>query len=87
MHEAIHSQAIRFFFIVLAAMTLVPGAIAAICEAIVMNVPAEAALEPLGPTNVANGTAEFKIPLIICRMEVSSPPGVSMRITINSSPA
>lgn len=50
-----------------------------------MNVPADAALDPVGATNEATGTSELWIFLMISRMEVSSPPGVSMCNTINES--
>ena len=58
---------------------------AAIWEAMVMNVPAEAARDPLGATNEATGILELWIFLMIWRMEVSSPPGVSICRTINAS--
>src|SRR5438477_9709395 len=67
-----------------AAPRLVPGAIAAICDAYRMKVPALAARAPLGATNDATGTGEARIALMISRIEVSRPPGVSMRSTTSS---
>ena len=87
---------VTFFFMVssippltatgLAAPRFVPGAMAATWAAIVMKVPAEAALAPPGATYTATGTDEEIIALMMMRMEVSSPPGVSNCRTINSAP-
>src|SRR3981081_2654569 len=46
-----------------------------------MKVPALAARAPPGATNDATGTGEARMSLMISRIEVSSPPGVSMRST------
>ena len=60
-----------------AAPMLVPGAIAATSATTVMRKPAEAARAPEGPTKTATGTRELSIASMICRIDVSSPPGVS----------
>jgi len=52
-----------------------------------MNVPALAARAPLGATNDATGTGEARIALMISRIDVSSPPGVSMRSTTSCVPS
>ena len=52
-----------------------------------MKVPALAARAPLGATNEATGTGEARIALMISRIEVSRPPGVSMRSTTSSVPS
>ena len=44
-----------------------------------MNVPADAARAPDGETYPITGTFAFKIACVICRIDESSPPGVSMR--------
>ena len=64
-----------------AAPIFVPGAIAAIWAARVMNTPADAALLPLGETKTITGTSLPIISFTIFLMEVSSPPGVSSSIT------
>src|SRR6266550_3695492 len=46
-----------------------------------MNVPAEAARLPAGATKTTTGTSETRIRLMMSRIEASSPPGVSSRIT------
>src|SRR4030088_2801972 len=46
-----------------------------------MKVPALAARAPPGATNDATGTGEARMSLMISRIEVSRPPGVSMRST------
>src|SRR6267142_502087 len=46
-----------------------------------MKVPALAARAPPGATKLATGTGEARMSLMISRIEVSSPPGVSMRST------
>src|SRR3990167_1814801 len=56
---------------------LVPGVIAAIWAAMVINAPADAALEPLGETYTTIGILEAIISFIIILIDVSSPPGVS----------
>src|SRR5690606_30379936 len=63
-----------------AAPRLVPGAMAAIWLAYSMYTPALAARAPLGATYIATGTGEARMFLIMWRMEVSSPPGVSISI-------
>src|SRR5437764_3108931 len=56
----------------------VPGAIAAMSAASVMYMPAEAARAPDGETKTTTGTGAASTFLMMLRMEVSSPPGVSM---------
>src|SRR3954470_18211821 len=70
-----------------AAPRLVPGAMAAICAAYRMKVPALAARAPLGATKTATGTGEARIALITSRIEVSSPPGVSICRITSSAPS
>src|SRR5262245_44930379 len=70
-----------------AAPRLVPGHIAAICAAYRMKVPALAARAPLGATNTTTGTGEARIALITSRIEVSSPPGVSIWRMTSSAPS
>src|SRR5215467_14474269 len=60
-----------------AAPMLVPGAIAAIWAAMVMNTPADPAPAPLGATYTITGTGEPSISLTMVRVELSNPPGVS----------
>src|SRR5260370_31844372 len=57
---------------------LVPGAIAAMSAASVMYNPAEAARAPDGDTNTTTGSGAPRIFLMMFRIEVSSPPGVSI---------
>src|SRR5436309_556015 len=64
-----------------AAPRLVPGAMAAMWLAYRMKVPALAARAPPGATKLATWTGEARMSLMISRIEVSSPPGVSMRST------
>src|SRR5882762_3620921 len=52
-----------------------------------MKVPALAARAPLGATNDATGTGEARMALMISRIEVSRPPGVSMRSTTSCVPS
>src|SRR6266567_3928659 len=52
-----------------------------------MYVPALAARAPLGPTNTATGTREARIALMITRIDVSSPPGVSICSTTSCAPS
>src|SRR5216110_3527085 len=52
-----------------------------------MYVPALAARAPLGPTKTATGTREARIALMISRIEVSSPPGVSICSTTSCAPS
>ena len=54
------------------------GAIAATLVDSRMNVPAEAARAPDGETYPITGTFAFKIACVICRIDESSPPGVSI---------
>ena len=61
------------------------GDIAAIWLAYRMYVPALAARAPVGPTQVATGTVEFRMSLIIARIDVSSPPGVSSSSTTSEA--
>jgi hypothetical protein len=70
-----------------AAPMLVPGAMAATSAEMVMMKPAEAARAPEGPTKTAIGVLQFSMWSTICRMEVSSPPGVSRRMTRRGAPA
>src|SRR5262245_30235168 len=70
-----------------AAPRLVPGAMAAMCAAYRMNVPALAARAPLGATNTTTGTGEARIALITSRIEVSRPPGVSTCTMTSSAPS
>ena len=42
---------------------------------------------PLGATNVATGTGEARIALMILRIDVSRPPGVFMRSTTAAAPS
>src|SRR5215467_5624212 len=60
-----------------AAPMFVPGAMAATCPAMVINVPAEAARAPLGATYTTVGTLALSRALTISRVESTSPPGVS----------
>ena len=53
------------------------GAMAAMCAAMVMKVPAEAARAPLGETYTTTGMSALSRALTINRVEVTSPPGVS----------
>ncbi len=68
-----------------AAPMLVPGAIAATSAAIVITNPAEAARAPEGPTKTATGVRQLSILSTICRIELSRPPGVSIRITTSGA--
>src|SRR4051812_13104176 len=70
-----------------AAPRLVPGAMAAMCAAYRMKVPALAARAPLGATYTATGTGEARIALMISRIEVSRPPGVSICRITSSAPS
>ena len=56
------------------------GVIAVISQAIITNAPAEAACAASGVTYPITGTEEFIIFVIILRIEVASPPGVSISI-------
>src|SRR6184192_4019781 len=62
-----------------AAPALVPGAMAATGQPTRMNVPADAARAPDGPTQQTTGTGDRRTALVIARIEESSPPGVSRR--------
>ncbi len=57
---------------------LVPGAITAMSEASVMYSPADAARAPEGETKITTGTGAPRIFLMMPRIDVSSPPGVSI---------
>ena len=57
---------------------LVPGAITARSAASVIYIPAEAARAPDGETKITTGTCAPSIFLMMSRIEVSSPPGVSI---------
>src|SRR3954452_6929158 len=70
-----------------AAPRLVPGAMAAMCAAYRMKLPALAARAPLGATKAATGTGEARIALMMSRIEVSRPPGVSICRITSSAPA
>jgi formate-dependent nitrite reductase membrane component NrfD len=63
-----------------AAPMAVPGAMAATWAANVMMAPADAARAPWGLTCTITGTEEPRISRTMRRIEVSRPPGVSMRI-------
>ena len=52
-----------------------------------MKVPALAARAPLGATKEATGTGEARIALMISRIALSRPPGVSMRSTTSWVPS
>ena len=69
-----------------AAPMLVPGAMAATSATTVMRNPAEAARAPEGPTNTATGTGELSMASMICRIDVSRPPGVSSLSTTRGAP-
>ena len=62
------------------------GAIAATSVASVMNNPAEAARAPSGDTYAITGIGAAMMSLTISRVELSSPPGVSMRMIATSAP-
>ena len=64
-----------------AAPRFVAGAIAATWLAYTRNVPALAARAPLGDTYVTTGTSEASIACTMSRIDVSSPPGVSIVTT------
>ncbi len=49
--------------------------------------PALAARAPLGATKAATGTGEARIALMISRIDVSSPPGVSICSTTSCAPS
>ncbi|MCY1182687.1 hypothetical protein D9M73_232590 [compost metagenome] len=49
--------------------------------------PALAARSPLGATKLATGIGLARIALMIKRIEVSSPPGVSRLMTTNCAPS
>ena len=68
-----------------AAPVSVPGDIAATSAERRMKNPADAAREPVGETNVTTGTGDAKIFAMICRIDVSSPPGVSIVISTNDA--
>ena len=70
-----------------AAPRFVPGAIAAMWLAYRIYVPALAARAPLGATKTATGTGEARMARMICRIEVSSPPGVSSCNTTRGVPS
>ena len=65
----------------------VRGAIAATSVASVMNNPAEAARAPSGDTYAITGIGAAMMSLTISRVELSSPPGVSMRMIATSAPS
>jgi hypothetical protein len=62
----------------------VNGAMAATSEAMARKTPAEAAREPGGETYTITGTGDSSMLLIMLRIELSSPPGVSSRTTAAS---
>ncbi len=68
-----------------AAPMFVPGAIAAMSAATVITKPAEAARAPDGPTKTATGVRQLSISSMIWRIELSRPPGVSIRITTSGA--
>jgi hypothetical protein len=69
-----------------AAPMLVPGAMAATCPAMVMNVPAEPAQAPRGETNTSTGTSALRMALTMSLVELRRPPGVSSSRTSASAP-
>jgi len=71
----------------LAEPMFVPGAMAATWAARVMNAPALAARLPLGATNTITGTRAASCSLMMSRMDVSRPPGVSSMITRATAPS
>ena len=56
---------------------VVEGAIPATWAAYTMNVPAEAARAPSGDTHTPTGMVECRMSLVIWRIEIICPPGVS----------
>jgi NAD(P)-dependent dehydrogenase (short-subunit alcohol dehydrogenase family) len=70
-----------------AAPMFVPGAITATLLAIVMKVPALAALAPGGATHTIVGSGASSSVPTIWRVESSAPPGVFRRITTASAPS
>ena len=70
-----------------AAPICVLGAIAAMCDAIVMKVPAEAARAPAGLTKTTTGTSAARKRCTISSVEVISPPGVSSISTQATAPS
>ncbi len=60
---------------------------AAMWLAYMMYVPALAARDPAGATQVTTGTSEARILRMMSRMEASSPPGVFMRSTTTPAPS
>ena len=56
----------------------VSGAIAATCAACTMNAPADAARAPDGATHTTTGISESAMRDIMCDMESTRPPGVSI---------
>src|SRR2546428_4113998 len=69
-----------------AAPMFVPGAITLIGHASMMNVPADAARAPEGAVKQMTGTFEFRIAVVISRIEESGPPGVSIVSSTAVSP-
>ena len=65
---------------------LVPGAMTKTSQAMAMKKPADAARDPLGPTNAATGVLALTTASMIWRIDVSSPPGVS-RVRMRRSTA
>src|SRR5512139_233355 len=70
-----------------AAPMLVPGAIAAMCAASVMNTPADPACAPLGATYTTTGMGDSRRSLTIDRVACNSPPGVFRRSTMRTDPS
>ena len=70
-----------------AAPRCVAGAIAAICPAYRMYVPAEAARAPPGATYASTGNLLSSMRAMIKRIDSDRPPGVSMRNTIATAPS
>ena len=66
---------------------LVAGAMAATCPASVMKTPAEAARAPVGATYTTTGTSALRIRCAMLRIDFSSPPGVSRRMTRARAPS
>ena len=63
-----------------AAPIVVRGAIAVICATAAINVPAEAALAPVGDTKTTTGIPELEMISTIFLVDSKRPPGVSIFI-------
>ena len=65
----------------------VPGAMAATSAQTAITNPAEAPRAPEGATNTATGVFARSIRSTICRIELSRPPGVSIRMITSGADA